>query len=60
MFDKKEKKSKRFVIKEEQALSMSAIYIIVDTITGVNYLNSSTGITPLLDNQGNVIIDPIK
>lgn len=61
MFDKKEKKSKRFVIKEEQNIGMCAVQIIVDTITGVNYLNtvgtSIAGLTPLLDDKGNVIID---
>ncbi len=64
MFDKKEKKGKRFVIKEEQGLGMSgAVQIIVDTVTGVNYLNAvgslPTGITPLLDSNGNVVIDKI-
>lgn len=63
MFEKKEKKEKRFVIKESQSLGMSAIQIIVDTATGVNYLNtigtSSSGLTPLLDNHGNVIVDSI-
>lgn len=57
----KEKKEKRFVIKEEQNLGFSAIYIVVDTITGVNYLTSVgtslNAITPLLDSEGNVVID---
>lgn len=58
LFDKNEKKNeKRFIIKEEQVLSLSAVYIIVDTATGVNYLNTSDGITPLLDSNGNVVID---
>ncbi len=64
MFEKKEKKEKRFVIKESQSLGMSAIQIIVDTATGVNYLNtigtSSSGLTPLLDAHGNVIVDSIQ
>ncbi len=61
MSDKKEKKAKRFVIKEEQDLGMGAVRIIVDTVTGVNYLGSgiSPGITPLLDSSGNVVIDKI-
>ena len=64
MFEKKEKKAKRFVVREEQGLGMvGAIQIIVDTVTGVNYLNtvgtSITGITPLLDSKGNIIIDEI-
>ena len=64
MLDKKEKKSKRFVVKEEQSLGFGAVQIIVDTVTGVNYLNtvgtSMNGITPLLDDKGNVVIDPIN
>lgn len=65
MFEKKEKKTKRFVVKEEQGLGMAgAVQIIVDTVTGVNYLNtvgsSMNGITPLLDSKGNVIIDEIS
>lgn len=62
LFDKDEKKkSKRFVVKEEQALAMGAVQIIVDTATGVNYMNvlggAMNGLTPLLDSNGNVIID---
>ncbi len=64
MFDKKEKKPKRFIVKEEQTLGMSAVQIIVDTATGVNYLNtvgaSMSGLTPLLDKNGNVVIDDIN
>lgn len=63
MFEKKEKKAKRFVVKEEQTLGMGAVQIIVDTVTGVNYLNtvggSANGLTPLLDEKGNVVIDEI-
>lgn len=62
MFEKKEKKPKRFVVKEEQTIGMYAVRIIVDTVTGVNYLNtdgaSISGLTPLLDSKGNVVIDP--
>lgn len=62
LFDKDEKKKgKRFVVKEEQALGMGAVQIIVDTATGVNYMNvlggAMNGLTPLLDSNGNVIID---
>ena len=64
MFDKNEKKSKRFVVKEEQSIGLCGIQIIVDTVTGVNYLNtvgtSIAGLTPLLDDKGNVIIDAVK
>ena len=61
MFDKKEKKPKRFIVKESQDIGLGAVQIIVDTVTGVNYLNtigaSMNGITPLLDKNGNVVID---
>lgn len=56
-----EKKAKRFQVKEEQTLGLGAIQIVVDTVTGVNYLLSIgigvSGITPLLDENGNVVID---
>lgn len=56
-----EKKVKRFQVKEEQTLGLGAIQIVVDTVTGVNYLFSIgigvSGITPLLDENGNVVID---
>ncbi|SHH45559.1 DUF6440 family protein [Clostridium intestinale] len=58
----KEKKEKRFVVKEEQSLLIgAAVYIVVDIQTGVNYLmtvgNGLNGITPLLDSNGSVVID---
>ncbi len=64
MFGNKDKKEKRFIIKEEQGLAFGGIYIILDTVTGVNYITTSasgpTGITPLLDKDGKVVIDLIK
>lgn len=58
----KDKKDKRFVIKEEQALRFfGALYVVVDTETGVNYLmtvgTGQNGITALLDSEGKVIVD---
>ncbi len=57
------KKEKRFVIKEEQGVGIGGIQIVVDTKTGVNYLMTIGGgpssITPLLDENGNVVIDKI-
>lgn len=56
-----EKKEKRFKVKEEQNFGAGAIQIVVDTVTGVNYIISYgmglSGITPLLDENGNVVID---
>ena len=58
MFKKDEQ---RFQVKEAQGLSGGTMQIIVDTATGVNYLLTRgpgiSGITPLLDENGNVVID---
>ena len=55
------KKEKRFIVKEDQGIHLGVIEIVVDTVTGVNYLMTvgfgPTGITPLLDENGNVVID---
>ena len=55
---------KRFELKEKYYLWSGIIRIIVDTETGVNYLMTSgiglSGITPLLDKNGNIVIDKIK
>lgn len=55
------KKEKRFVIKEEQSFYLGTLMVVVDTATGVNYLvtygSGASGITPLLDTNGNVVID---
>lgn len=60
----KKKKKKRFIVKEDQSSGFSSIRIIVDTDTGVNYLctveTAMTGLTPLLDKNGNVVIDDIN
>ena len=58
----KGKDSKRFdVLYKEGALS--GVKIIVDKETGVNYLFSwdgyAGGITPLLDQDGRVVVTPI-
>ncbi len=57
------KKEKRFVVKEEQGLNLGGIQIVVDTKTGVHYLMTIGGgpssITPLLDENGNVVIDKV-
>jgi len=56
--------NKRFIKKEECNLDFySTALIIVDTQTGVNYLalyssgGLLSGLTPLLDSNGNVVID---
>ena len=46
-------KERRFETIYTQGTSLS---IVVDTETGVNYLVHDTGITPLLDKNGTVII----
>ena len=66
MFDKKPKKEPRFVLNEGEPLGFAgAAYIMRDTVTGVHYIVTGggsaaagiTGITPLLDENGNVVID---
>ncbi|HIS44555.1 MAG TPA: hypothetical protein IAB47_04205 [Candidatus Scatomorpha merdigallinarum] len=56
-------KKKRFVVKEEQSLGFGAVQIVVDTETGVNYLltidTGVSGLTPLLDRNGAVVIDTV-
>lgn len=60
----KEKKPKRFIVREEQAMGLGAVRILVDTQTGVNYLNTAgeayAGLTPLLDENGNVVVSPVS
>lgn len=55
---------KRFKIKEKEHCAGGIIRIVVDTKTGVNYIMTSgigiSGITPLLDNNGNIVIDKIR
>lgn len=56
-----EKREKRFCLKEEENYSFGIVRIIVDTKTGVNYIMTvgvgGSSITPLLDNNGDVVID---
>lgn len=60
MFDKKEK---RFKLKSDEGFGMGAIQIVVDNLTGVNYIiivgTTPLGITPLLDENGKVVIDKL-
>ncbi|MBR6070402.1 MAG: xylan 1,4-beta-xylosidase [Ruminococcus sp.] len=43
---------------------MGALQILVDTETGVNYINTVgegySGLTPLLDPNGNVVVSPLS
>jgi len=53
--------SDRFIVKSKEHLSGGIIKIVVDTQTGVNYLITSglglSGMTPLLDKEGKVVVD---
>lgn len=62
--NKKEEIDKRFYIKSvDNVSSLGRMTILVDRHTGVNYLHSWVGagsaITPLLDHDGNVVIDEV-
>ncbi|MDE5834119.1 MAG: hypothetical protein K2H26_01205 [Ruminococcus sp.] len=59
-----EKKEKRFIVKESHGLGMGAVQVIVDTATGVNYLNtvggSSQGLTIMRDADDKIIVDDVS
>ena len=59
----KEKKPRRFRIVTEECVGLGAARIIVDTMTGVNYLNvfgeGNSGLTPLIDENGKIVITPV-
>ncbi|MDE6035074.1 MAG: hypothetical protein K2G36_04110 [Ruminococcus sp.] len=62
MFDKKEK---RFIVKEKQVIGIGGeIQVIVDTVTGVNYLNTSgtayAGLTIMRDANDKIIVDDVS
>ncbi len=61
MFNSKSKTEnvKRFEKVQEEAIGIGLIYYIIkDTVTGVHYLEThSGGLTPLLDENGNVVIE---
>ncbi|MFD1134964.1 DUF6440 family protein [Paenibacillus urinalis] len=62
MFSKKG--DKRFEEKLVQNYQHGLLYILVDRQTGVNYLHvwnpQGSGLTPLLDADGKVIVDPVE
>ncbi|WP_445002635.1 DUF6440 family protein [Exiguobacterium alkaliphilum] len=56
---------KRFVVKlTEQLPELGQVTILVDTETGVNYIQTwvgtSGGITPLVDANGDVVVDDLS
>ncbi len=59
----KEKKDKRFIIKDTQGGFTMTQYVLVDKQTGVNYLyvgsGYSGGLTVLVDAMGNPIVTPV-
>lgn len=61
--NKKEEIDKRFYVKSADDISLGRMTILVDRHTGVNYLHSwvgaGSGITPLLDRDGDVVIDEV-
>jgi len=62
MFGNTKNKERRFYIKSDDNIpKLGRITILVDRETGVNYMHSwvgtGSGLTPLLDENGAVIID---
>ena len=60
----KEKKEKRFIIKEQQGGFTMNTYVLVDAKTGVNYLYAASGysggLTVLVDAMGNPIVTAVN
>ena len=58
-----QKKQERFVVKETHTIGLCALSVICDTATGVHYLAAGgdaftlSSITPLLDENGNIVIE---
>lgn len=62
MFGKKNEEDQRFYIKSSEDIpTLGRIIVLVDRETGVNYLQtwvgSGSGITPLLDSNGQVVVE---
>lgn len=62
MFGKKSEEDQRFYIKSSEDIpTLGRIIVLVDRETGVNYLQtwvgSGSGITPLLDRNGQVVVE---
>lgn len=57
------KKDKKFYIKSNENLgALGKVIVLVDSETGVNYLqfaSAGSSITPLLDENGKVIVDKV-
>jgi len=58
------KKDNRFEIKQENSSIINSAQIIVDRVTGVNYLffqsGYAGGLTPLLNSDGSVVVSPVS
>ena len=61
MFGKKEEEQRFYIKSSENVPSLGRIIVLVDRETGVNYLQtwvgSGSGITPLLDRDGQVVVE---
>ena len=60
-----DKKDKRFIVTYTQSgFTSPAVQILVDKVTGVNYIYAASGysggITPLLKADGTPVITPIR
>lgn len=52
-------KEKRIFKRKQKIRGDLFAEIVVDTHTGVNYINTGYSMTPLLDHEGKPVIDPI-
>lgn len=57
------KEDKRFIVVEKQSGFSIGTYVLVDRVTGVNYLYANSGygggLTVLVDAEGKPIVTPI-
>lgn len=49
-------KDRRFVEKLDDGFAIGSVRILVDSETGVNYMATNGGLTPLLDKDGKVVV----
>ena len=56
-------KDKRFIVKEKYSGFSIGTYVLVERVTGVNYLYANSGysggLTVLVDSMGNPIVTPV-
>jgi len=50
---------RKFIKKETIRGSLGLASVLVDSLTGVNYISTGYAITPLLGKDGKPVVDPV-